>query len=203
MDFHANNLDGAYTTLSNLNALASGEGTTMETKLKNVISNLQLHWKGNDATVHINNLMDVCSGLDDIINSVMMVAHNVSIPIVNAQTIRNSNGGMGDIGTVIPYNQQAPLTFQKLESTTEYYVDPVGAPKDYFELCDVCTTFTGFCNKFSQYREELMNNWISGTNRDKAVSDFTEFESNVLSYTKKINEAKDNLGTATSNLKQI
>ena len=48
-----------------------------------------------------------------------------------------------------------------------------------------------------------MNNWISGTNRDKAVSDFTEFESNVLSYTKKINEAKDNLGTATSNLKQI
>jgi len=203
MDFHANNLDGAYTTLSNLNALATGDGATMETNLKNVISNLQLHWKGNDAAVHINNLMDVCSGLDTIINSVMIVAHNVSMPIVNAQTIRNSNGGMGDVGSVIAYNQQAPLLFQKLESTTEYFVDPIGAPKDYSELCDVCNSFTSFCSKFTQYREELMNNWMSGTNRDKAVSDFEEFESNVSNYTKKLNEAKDNLGNATSNLKQI
>lgn len=203
MDFHANDLDGAYATISAFNALASGEGATMTSNLKKVIGNLQIHWIGNDATIHINNLMDVCGGLDSIINSVMAVAHNVSIPIVNAQTIRNSNGGDGDVGNVISYNQQAPLGFQKLSTTTEYYVDPVGAPNDYVELCNICNSFTSFCNKFSQYREELMGNWTAGTDRDRAVSDFSEFESNVSDYTKKLNEAKDNLENATSNLKNI
>ena len=203
MDFSAKDLDGAYRTLSNLNALATGDGITMETNLKKVISNLQLHWKGNDATVHINNLMDVCSGLDAIIDSVMLVAHTLSMPIVNAQTIRNSNGGTGDVGTIINYNQRGALLFQRLGTTTEYYVDPVGAPKDYLELCDICETFTRFCSKFTQYKYNLLENWMSGTNRDKAVSDFDNFETNVFNYTKKLNEARDNLGTATSNLKQI
>ncbi len=203
MDFHANDLDGAYTTLSELNTLAVNDGVTMETNLKNVIDNLQIHWKGNDASGHINNLMDVCTSLNAIINNIMMVAHNVSMPIVNAQQIRNSNGGLGDVGSIIPYNQQAPLTFQKLEATTEYYVDPIMAPKDHLNLCNMCESFTTFCNKFSQYKEELMNNWISGTNREKMVSDFTEFESNVFNYQKKLSEARDNLGIAISNLKQL
>lgn len=203
MDFHANNLDGAYQTLSNLSSLANNEGVTIEKSLKNVINNLQLHWKGNDAVLHINNLIDVYGGLEAIVESVMIVAHDVSIPIVNAQTIRNSNGGTGDVGAVLLYNQPEKVLFQKLENTTEYYVDPVGAPNDYTELCEAYSSYTSFCSKFSSLKEELMNNWISGTNRDKAVSNFEEFESNVSNYNKNLNAAKDNLANAITNLKRI
>lgn len=203
MDFHAHNLDSAYQTLSNLSSIANNEGITIEKSLKNVINNLQLHWKGNDAVLHINNLMDVYAGLEAIVESVMVVAHDVSIPIVNAQTIRNSNGGTGDVGSVLLYNQPEKVLFQKLENTTEYYVDPVGAPRDYAELCESYSAFTNFCNKFSNLKEELMNNWISGTNRDKAVSNFEEFASNVSNYNKNLNAAKDNLANAITNLKRI
>jgi len=203
MDFHVNNLDGGYLTLCNLNALATNDGILMETTLKDIINKLQLHWKGNDATNHINNLMDVCIGLEAIINTVMLVAHNISKIIVNVQTIRNSNGGMGDVGTIIQYNQQQPLAFKKLDSTVEYYVDPVGAPKDFYELSDLCESFVNFCSKFSQFKNELMNNWLSGTNRDKVLSDFEEFESNISEYIKKLKDAKNNLEIATSNFKQL
>ena len=203
MNFHANDLDGAYETLSALYSLATSDGEKLETSLKTVITNLEGHWKGNDATIHINNLMDVCKGLNAIINSVKYVAHNVSMPIVKAQTIRNSNGGRGNVGEVIPYNEEAPLVFTQLEPTAEYYVDPVGAPTDYNELSEVCDLFTVFCNKFHEYKEELLGNWISGNDRDKAVSNFEEFESNVSSYTSKLNNAKGNLEIATSNLKEV
>ena len=203
MNFHANDLDGAYETLSALYSLATSDGEKLETSLKTVITNLEGHWKGNDATIHINNLMDVCKGLNLIINNVKYVAHNVSMPIVKAQTIRNSNGGRGNVGEVIPYNEEAPLIFTQLDPTAEYYVDPVGAPADYNELSEVCDLFTVFCNKFHEYKETLLNNWISGSDRERAVSNFEEFESNVSTYTTKLNNAKGNLEIATSNLKDI
>jgi len=154
MNFHANDLDGAYETLSDLYLLATSDGGKLETSLKNIITNLEGHWKGNDATIHINNLIDVCKGLNALINNVKYVAHNVSMPIVKAQTIRNSNGGRGNVGEVISYNEEAPLIFAQLEPTNEYYVDPVGTPADYNELSDVCDLFTVFCNKFHEYKEK-------------------------------------------------
>ena len=203
MNFHANDLDSAYEILSNLYSLSTNDGEKIETSLKTIIANLQSHWKGNDATIHINNLMDVCKWLHMIINNVKFVAHNVSMPIVKAQEIRNSNGGRGNVGNIIPYTEGAPLVFTQLDPTAEYYVDPIGAPADYNELSDVCDLFTVFCNKFHEYKEELLNNWISGSNRDRAASNFEEFESNVSSYTTKLNNAKGNLEIATTNLKEM
>ncbi len=57
-----------------------------------------------------------------IFNSVKYVAHNVSMPIVKAQTTRNSNGGRGNVGELIPNNQEIPFIFNKLDMTTEYSI---------------------------------------------------------------------------------
>ena len=203
MNFQAKDLDACYEVLKNLFLLSKNEGDKVESGLKSIITNLQQHWKGNDATIHINNLMDVCKKMNDILNSVKSVSHNVSIPIVKAQTIRNSNGGSGDVGELIPLAEEAPLVFNTLDSTAEYFVDPIGAPADYDELCEVTDTFAIFCNKFNEYKDALFDNWVSGSDRERAVNDFEEFETNVTTYTSKLNNAKNNLETAITNLKDI
>ena len=203
MNFHASDLDGAYDTLNNLYLLSTKDGEKIESKLVEIIFNLQKHWKGNDATIHINNLIDVYKGLNSIINCVLYVAHNVSIPIVKAQTIRNANGGRGNVGNLISYNQETRVSFEQLDITAEYFVDPIGAPFDYNELCEVCDLFKLFCTNFSQYKDELLNNWTSGNDRDKAINEFGEFETNVSMYISKLNNAKGNLEVAVSNLKEV
>ena len=203
MNFHANDLDGAYETLSAFYVLSTGDGEKLVTELKEIIDSLKIHWKGNDATVHINDLIDVCKGLNGIVNSVKIIAHNVSIPIVKVQTIRNSNGGNGNVGEIIPYNQEIPLLLTKLDNTSEYYVNPTETPVDYNKLCEVCDLFTIFCDRFHEHKDKLLNNWVSGNDRVRVVTEFEEFESNVSSYILKLNNAKSNLGVAIANLKEI
>lgn len=203
MNFQAKDLDGAYNTISELYNLSTNDGEKLELSLKTIITNLQNHWKGNDAVIHINNLMDVYKGLNAVVSSIKYVSHNVSIPIVKVQTIRNSNGGRGNVGDIIPYNEEISAQFVKLDLTEEYYVDPIGAPNDYNELSELCDLFNVFCNRFHEYKEELFDNWVSGSDREKAVSSFEEFEINVDEYKTKLNNAKVNLEYATSNLKDI
>lgn len=203
MNFHAKDLDGAYEILNQLHMLSISDGSKIETRLKGVITNLKDHWKGNDAVKHINGLMNVCGGMHVIIDTINLAAHTVSEPIIKAQTIRNSNGGVGDVGMPIAYQEQEPLLFEKLDATSEYYVDPTGAPADFVDLCDICDSFKSFCNKFHDYKVELINNWVSGSNREKIVSDFEEFESSVATYTMQMESAKSDLEIATSNLKNI
>lgn len=203
MDFRAENLDGAYETLNSLNTLATTQGSNLVSNLSNLIGRLKTHWIGSDATVHINGLIDVYKGVATIVSNVQTVAHNASMPIVNAQTIRNSNGGSGEVGTVIPASSGEISAIDYAADTTEYYVDPNGAPQDLTTLTAEKGAFDRFCSQFTSLKEELLNNWSSGSNRDKAVSDFEQFESDVATFTKTFNDAETNLSTAVSNLKQI
>ena len=201
-NFHALRLDDAYREISALDTLARNSGEDLERRLVKVIANLQKHWKGNDATLHVNNLIAVCKGLNTITNSVKEIAGNVSMSIVRAQTIRNKNANGGEVGSIL---RSAPsvLTLTELENTEEYFVDPIGTPEDLRDLEEICSLFQVFCNNFSEYKTELLDNWTEGSDRPKAVSNFEEFESNVDAYTKKLNDAKGNLATAVSNLKFV
>lgn len=203
MNFQTKDLDAAYSTLVQLNGLAVSQGVSLIRSLASNIKSLKEHWKGTDATLHINNLIAVYNGLAVIVSDVTAVAHNVSIPIVNAQTIRKSNGGSGDVGEVISLYDGFVENIALLESTTEYYVDPAGAPNDFATLSDICERFNSFYTTFQAYKADLMGNWIAGSDRGKAENDFEQFETNATTYTKSLTEAKDNLGTAISNLSQI
>lgn len=202
-EFYTRDLDGTHALLTELNNLSTKDGMSLEGKIKNVITNLQKHWKGNDATVHINNLIDIYTGLNKIINCINIIAHDNSLPIVKAQTFRNVNGGGGEVGNIIPVSEDELYPFVKLDNTAEYFVDPTGAPQDYNELAEAGDLFSNFCNKLYEYKEELFEKWESGDDRDRALSTFEEFESNVDKYKANLNKAKGNLGNATARLKDI
>ncbi len=203
MNFQASNLDAAYDTLSSLNTLASTNGQNLVNNLKSLTIRLKNDWKGNDAMVHINNLIDVYTGVATIVENVHIIAHNASGPIVQAQEIRNSNGGVGNVGSVIVPGNSAFETLEKLGTTTEYFVDPAAAPQDLTTLTAEKGAFERFATEFTRLKDELLNNWTSGLNREKAVADFEQFEADIAKYKSIFEDAEANLTIAVNNLKQL
>ncbi len=203
MNFQASNLDAAYESLSSLNSLASGNGQNLVTGLKTLIGSLKNDWKGNDASAHINNLIDVYTGVATIVDNVHVVAHNASASIVQAQTVRQSNGGKGNVGTVFPTGTGSVEALDRLGSTTEFFVDPTAAPVDLQKLTGLKESFDSFGKEFSRLKEDLLGNWTSGSNREKAVSDFNQFEADSAKYRNYLAEAEANLTVAVHNLQQL
>ncbi len=203
MNFQATNLDSAYETLSSLDKLAATEGQNLVNNLKSLIGRLKNDWKGSDATLHINNLIDIYTGVATIVDNVHVVAHNASLSIVQAQEIRNSNGGGGNVGVVIATGAGDIETIETVPPTTEFFCDPTKAPADLTTMTAEKGAFDRFCTEFSRLKEDLLSNWTSGSNRDKAVSDFEQFEADSAKYKNSFGEAEGNLSTAVSNLKQL
>ena len=170
MNFQANNLDAAYNQVSALNDLTTTTGVNICDSLESNIKNLKVHWKGTDATLHINNLISVLGGMRNIIVDVSKIAHNVSIPIVNVQTIRKSNGGTGGVGDVISVYNGVFSNVTQVETTDEYYVDPSAAPTDLDTLVNICDRFDQFITQFQATKQDLLNNWTSGSDRATVVN---------------------------------
>ena len=73
MDIRVNNLDLGYDQCEGLNNLAIQKGQDLINELKNNINNLKVHWVGNDAMVHINNLIELYAFLGKLVDSAMSV----------------------------------------------------------------------------------------------------------------------------------
>lgn len=202
-NFYAKDLDGAYEKIRELDVITTKEGIELETNLKTLIGNLRNHWKGNDANIHINNLMTVCRGLHTLIDEINSINHNASESVIKVQEVRNMNGANGNVGGVIPLQERETLVFEQLDPTIEYYLDPVNSASDYNSLANVCDMFDSFCKDIYRCKEELLSNWVSGSDHEKAVAAFSEFESNVASYRQSLNKSRDDLYAANKNLRNI
>ena len=200
MNFCANNLDNAYQTICDLFTYSVFNCEKFKQDLRLVISNLQLHWRGSDASFHINNLSSVLTELYSLINDVQNIAHSTSVAISKAQILRSFTGGSNNVGDIIPVSEENPEHFSVIDTTEEYYIDYLGAQTDYNELSEFSELFTKFCNKFHDYEDELFKNWESGTDRDNVLIQFEEITKKISDYVQKITNAKDNLGTALLNL---
>ena len=101
MDIRVINLDLGYDQCEGLNSLAKQKGQNLINELKNNINNLKVHWVGNDAMVHINNLVELYGFLGKLVDSAMSVTSNAANSMIRLQKIRQANGGMGSVGTTL------------------------------------------------------------------------------------------------------
>ena len=202
MDIQVSNLNEGYNQCEGLNSLVSSTGESLISNLETNINNLKVHWIGSDATVHINNLIQVHDALVALISDAKSTTSDAGNKIIAIQEVRSANGGGGSIGS--PLSSAAPnsSSIAQCESTEEYYVDP-SASSDYTMLQEECTSFTTFISDFKAKKEALLQNWTAGANREQAVANFNEFEGNAETYNKYLTEARDNLGIAVSNLNQL
>ena len=202
MDINVTHLDEGYNQCANLNNFASTKGEKLISDLESTITNLKLHWVASDATVHINNLINVHDALVALITDAKADTADAAERIIAIQTIRSANGGGGLVGD--PLSSSAPKSnvLVKCDDTSAYNVDP-SAKDDYFMLQEECTSFSSFVSEFTQMKDELFNNWQQGANRETAVSNFSKFADNADTYNTYLTSARDNLGIAVSNLSQL
>lgn len=200
MEAHFLNVSAAYSQCESLNTLASSNGEKLIKNLESDINNLKVHWVGTDATKHINHLISVYNALIELVYQAKRSSSEAaSMGVIKVQTAIHSNCGEGSVGEELPSNRPDAASIATLEDTNEFYCEPA-SKSDYTLLVQICTDFDNFISQFTSAKDELMNNWISGANRENAVEEFNDFASNSDLYKNYLIEARDNLEIAVNNL---
>ena len=195
-------LDLAFEQCEDLNNLSKASGSNLISDLSIVINNLKVHWRGTDATAHINNLITVYNALVTLVTDAKDVTFTAGAAISAVQMVRRSNCGFGNVGG--PLDRTAPdaSSLPEVESTHEYFCDP-SIKTDYNLLEQICSNYCIFESKFGIIKNNLMSNWIDGANREKAVTVFGTFDENSKTYNTYLTGAKENLNIAVNNLSQL
>lgn len=195
------NLDLGYEQCRDLYNAVKKDGDKLLLDMKTLYTRLNNHWKGTDATLHINQLVDIHTGINTFVadtgNAVAYAAQEIS----QVQGVRRANGSSGMVGEELSQcEEQGRLT--KIDETDEYSCTP-DVKEDYEMLVDVCTEFDTFVSTVHDKTEELMNNWIDGNEREKVVKNSNDFESLSDEYKGYLSETSKALGIAVSNLSKI
>lgn len=202
MNINVNNLDLGYQQCDELNTLSRTSGENLINNLGSDINNLKVHWKGNDATTHINNLIKVYNALIAVVADAKAITSAAGSAMSAIQEVRRANGGSGSVGSLLPKEAPDSAPISNVDETTEYYCDP-SARADYIQLIQICTDFVNFKDQFVSQKDTLMSNWTAGANREQAVSAFNDFESNATNYNTYLTGARDNLEIAVNNIAKL
>lgn len=202
MNIQVNNLDLAFDQCYGIHTLASNSGQTLINDLQNNINALKLHWKGSDATLHINNLIKVHKALVALITDAKLVTSDAADKIIAIQEVRKSNGGVGNVGSPLSKSAPSSVVLPEVSDTAETYVVPE-AKNDHMDLSNICNKYNSFIQEFTAKKDELFGNWLAGANIERAKTNFNEFLTNSTTYNGYLNSAKDNLGIAVSNMSQL
>ena len=197
-----NDVGLGYRQCSDLNDLVTKSGETLLDEMSGTINSLKAHWIGSDATTHINNLIVVRDALGALLADAKEVTSSAGDSIIAVQTVIRSNGGAGEVGTELNRAIKEIVAIAKAAETNEFNVDPAAAD-DYNKLVDECSKFDSFVSDFESKREELMANWTAGANIEDAKSKFQKFSENSETYKKYMNDAKENLSIAVSNISKL
>ena len=195
-------LDGGYETVSELIRVEESSGAKVVTDLADLIGQLREHWIGNDATENLNELIDVHDKLQDFLVYGLKTTTDAQEKMVEMQEVRRANGGAGLVGEVKKASEEFVAEINKLDKTAEFYCDPA-ARQDYETLKGIKANFTEFKNNFLTLKDELMNNWESGNNRDEAKQRFDEFEEMGTEFENVMKKTEEQLGTVISNTDKI
>ena len=202
MNIEVADLDKGYTQCSELNTLSSTKGEQLISSLEGDITTLRNNWKGNDATVHLNNLIKVHDALVAVVTDAKALTSAAGGAMSDIQRVRSANGGAGPVGGDLPNTPPKSITIPVVPETQEYYCKPA-AEADYNTLTEICNNFQSFASDFKSQKDALLQNWTAGCNHETAVAKFGEFENNSADYYSIITKAKENLATAIANIKKV
>ena len=194
-------LDLGYDQCRDIYSLIKNDGTNLLTNIKNVVDGLRTHWKGTDATLHINQLVNVYDGVDTFITEVGNDMSFASKKIVEVQEVRRANGASGKVGEALSSCEKTE-TPAKVDDTPEYNCMPE-ASNDLKTLIQIVEQFDSFTTRIKEDSNELLQNWTAGNDRDKVVRNFSKFEEDSVEYKKSIVESRDALEVAVTNMARI
>ena len=199
MDHKVNDVEQLYTDAKNLYTIVVGDkADSIIDNLASAINTLKNSWKGVDAGVQINNVVDVYNGMVSIRNALAVLAKDSSIVAVGYRGIQRLNSANIDA--------LSPITIENTKVPMEAYVDTRDtiditseAVNGKSKLDTVNDAYDSFKNAVNSYYNAIMENWLVGPGRNNCEGAFNEFMANANKYKQTLEDVSQSIGTALSN----
>ena len=163
MDIQVKKLDEAYSVANEINNNIKNSSIKLSDDLKRIINSLSTHWRGDDATLHINNWIDQYDEYSFYFDNISGVFNYIQNYFVNLQTCRSATSENTKIGDRVS-NRINFEPIARKETTAEYYYDEK-VEDDYAQLTELCHEFDNFVQKVDNGLSEIYGNWLIGNGR--------------------------------------
>lgn len=167
------------------------------------IENLKSHWKGSDAVANLTDLARVYTAVTDLVKNlqkIIVVVNNEEVIPLQKHIV--ASGGSCTVGNELAVQFDVDSSMSVPTDSVESWTDPalIADAESFTTFPD---TFEKFVDELNTSKNELLNNWLDGANRDTVVRTFEEFNNNVPDYSSKITKVRDNLNIVAENKKQM
>ena len=199
MNHKVNDVGQLYEDAKNLyNVVVKEQADKIINDLNAAISTLKNTWKGADAGVQINNVVDVYNGMTAIRNALAGLAKDSSIVAANYREIQRLNSAS--------IEALAPLEIDGDKARMEPYEDvrdtidiTPEAINGKTKLDSTNDSYESFAQAVDRYYNAIMGNWQAGPGRNNAEGAFAEFMSNSTKYKQTLEDVSRSIATALSN----
>lgn len=204
MAIHCVNPNTVGTQAEEMFNVTNTTGRDLINSFSTTIENLKSHWKGSDAVANLTDLSKVYTAVTDLVknlqNIIVSVNNNEVVPM---QKHIVASGGSCTIGN------ELAVTLNGIDSIISVPTEAVESWTDPAIIADAetfnnfPTTFENFVNSLNETKNNLLNNWLDGANRQEVVTTFENFNNNVPDYKSQITKVRDNLNIVAENKKQL
>lgn len=177
---------------------ASGSAYSIIKNLSDAIDILSGCWKGLDAGVQINNIVNVYNNMVTFRNSMSdLSSYSYSIGIMYRQ-IQSSNGASVEVPS--PLQDSISLTTKNPYEDKNDTIDITDkAVEARTELENAKSAFQDLTMTFNQDKSAILNNWTSGDRHDEFEETFGDFASKFQNYETLIADVVDKITSALAN----
>ena len=166
--------------------------------LNSAISTLKNSWKGADAGVQINNVVEVYNGMATIRNALASLAKDSSVVASNYRDIQRLNSA--NIDALSPIETDGDVarmeSYEDVRDTIDITPEAVNGKT---RLDSTNDSYESFTTAVDRYYNAIMDNWQAGPGRNNAEGAFSEFMSNANKYRQTLEDVSRSIATALSN----
>jgi len=201
MDLQVRKLDEAYVTSERLTSATLTNAQKIAEEMAKIINNMNNHWKGADATIHINKWIDVYNEFNLYFRELNKTSNYFQSFFVNLQVGRaraSTNQKVGDKNSKI--YEFVPIN--KIDTTSEYYHHPE-LSNDCTDLHELCTAYDKFIGYTQDEINQIFNNWKIGIGREKVGKRCQKIDSYAKKISSQIHELCAILDVIVHNFEKI
>ena len=199
MNHKVNDVGQLYEDAKNLYmVVVKDQADSIISDLDSAISTLKNSWKGVDAGVQINNVVDVHNGMASIRNALASLAKDSSTVAANYRDIQRLNSANIEALTPIEVDRVvAPMEpYEDKRDTIDITPEAVNGKS---KLDSTNDSYDAFKSAVDRYYNAIMDNWQAGPGRNNAEGAFAEFMSNANKYKQTLEDVSGSITTALRN----
>lgn len=181
------------------NVVVKGDASaeTMLEDLNSAVNNLKENWKGADAGLNIQRVIEIHNILVKVRNDLASLACDASKIAANYREIQITNGVDFPELEILTSTDKSPLE-EYINTDDTIYIQPE-ADQGRVNIESVVNSIDTFIANVQQKYDEIMSNWTKGTGREVADESFHSFLENTQKYKNELNNVAESIANALKN----